>query len=217
VCLVTANPGVTQACWAPDSQISGQARLHHTGCCIMINIDRPPQRRRPPSRPVCKSPAYARYAGRKRNAGARSAEVSNCKDIDISTHRLAATQPFGLASRMLHNQGLPIRSSVQVGHFARNLVINILILFLVCGCVAHPRSARSLPTKVAPMGMRQAHRHSTAGAAKITRHELTDTEKDRLFRNFMRWLAADDRVEVGALVKAGQAPETEKAVQPASD
>jgi hypothetical protein len=150
--------------------------------------------------------------------------MSGRENMGNSGHRLALTQPFATKGRS-PDRGSPIGHPAQVGHLPSKLLINILILFLVSGCAAPSKKVHLSPVRAAQAGIRQPHRHTTdrrptdrhptAAIAPSARRELSDAEKDKLFRNFMRWLAANERVEVGALVKAGQAPETGEAAQPA--
>jgi hypothetical protein len=95
----------------------------------------------------------------------------------------------------------------------RNLGANILILFLICGCVTPSRKVLPLSTKATSMGTRQLHRHPTIHANRSTRHELSDIEKDKLFQGFMRWLTVNGQGGLGALVEAGQPPKRDEEVR----
>jgi hypothetical protein len=142
-----------------------------------------------------------------------------------------------------------------MNHLLRNFGANILILFLICGCViptrvkvdrclrgiaglvpacqAHlvsdgepsgtstsrrlgitpSRKVLPLSTKATPIGTWQLHRHPTIHADTSAPRELNDIEKDKLFRGFTRWLTVNRQGELGALVEAGQPPETDEEVR----
>jgi hypothetical protein len=70
-------------------------------------------------------------------------------------------------------------------------VFNTVFILIVCGCVP--------PTKeVIPMGTWREHRQPPIPSAKTNRHELSDTEKDKLFRDFEHWRAARGQVALDA-------------------
>jgi hypothetical protein len=46
-------------------------------------------------------------------------------------------------------------------------------------------------------------------ADRSSRHELSDVEKDKLFRGFMQWLTVNDRDKMGSLVEADQPPDSD--------
>jgi hypothetical protein len=66
-------------------------------------------------------------------------------------------------------------------------VVNITILLTMCACVA-PLS------KSAPAATHHVHRAPALASSRTTDHELSDAEKDTLFRGFLRWRAAQSRV-----------------------
>src|SRR3954447_27043245 len=96
----------------------------------------------------------------------------------ILQHRRAITQSFLSSDRTPLDRKLSIDGPVPMNHLLRNLGANILILFLICGCVTPSRKVLPLSTKATPMGTRQLHRHPTIHANSSTRHELSDVEKD---------------------------------------
>jgi hypothetical protein len=68
-------------------------------------------------------------------------------------------------------------------------VIAVLLSAMVCSC-AFPvkKSTRAKPDHF--------HHHSVVRV--ISHHELSETEKDKLFEDFQRWRAAQGQVEPGA-------------------
>jgi hypothetical protein len=82
----------------------------------------------------------------------------------------------------------------RIGYAARSrsiAAISALALVAVCGCSPQPKKAEApvLPppdvAKVSPA----VHRARIVHAAKVTRHDLSEAEKDKIFQGFERWLA----------------------------
>jgi hypothetical protein len=67
-------------------------------------------------------------------------------------------------------------------------IANVIVLLIVCGCVPPAR-------KAATTGTRNSHHQLTVPSNRSADHELSDAQKDRLFRNFERWRAAKQEVE----------------------
>jgi hypothetical protein len=66
-------------------------------------------------------------------------------------------------------------------------IINVVGLMTVCGCVP--------PVKKATQTTRRyAHHEPTIRSSEITQHELSEVEKDKLFRGFERWRAVEGQV-----------------------
>jgi len=60
-----------------------------------------------------------------------------------------------------------------------------------------------------PGGTRHEHRHPIIHADRSSRHDLSDVEKDKLFRGFMQWLTVHDRDKMGSLVEVDQPPDAD--------
>ena len=86
-------------------------------------------------------------------------------------------------------------------------LVNIVVLLTVCGCV--PPLKRATPTAT-----RHVHREHTIRSNRAADHELSDAEKDKLFRGFERWLAAKRQVELRAAQQNQSAREVGDAEKP---
>jgi hypothetical protein len=67
------------------------------------------------------------------------------------------------------------------------MAIDIVLLLTVCGCVLPSNRGTRTTT-------RYKHHDSTIRSSGTTQHELSDAEKDRLFRGFERWRVAKGQV-----------------------
>jgi hypothetical protein len=65
-------------------------------------------------------------------------------------------------------------------------IINIVGLLTVCGCVP--------PLNKAARTTRYTHHELTIRSSRASQHELSDAEKDKLFRGFERWRVAKGQV-----------------------
>jgi hypothetical protein len=82
-------------------------------------------------------------------------------------------------------------------------VFNIVILLVVCGCV--PPAKKGIP-----IGMRHWHGQPAIPSSNGNSQNLSETEKDKLFRDFERWRAAKGQFGPGAspLADASQPHDT---------
>ena len=89
------------------------------------------------------------------------------------------------ADRMLANSLSSIRGGAGWWQSARMRLVNVFVLLALCGCVPPPK-------KVSRTKVRHPHYQSVSQSPPRTIHqELSNAEKDKLFREFERWRAAN--------------------------
>jgi hypothetical protein len=84
-------------------------------------------------------------------------------------------------------------------------VIVLFLLLVLCGCDPPPTAPKvTTQTKID-----HSIHHTTTASNQRPRHELSASEKDKLFRNFERWLAAKKQANMKAspLVVVDQPPD----------
>jgi hypothetical protein len=67
-------------------------------------------------------------------------------------------------------------------------IISVLCALTLCGCVPTAK-------KFTLAGTRHQHRPHAIRSATVAHRELSDAEKDQLFRGFQRWRAAQQQIE----------------------